>query len=180
MRKLLIVAGALALALTACRSEAADLNKPKDLTPEQIMALPDPSKATCYVETSVAGTFLRNTREAQAGVGGGCDVRSSNIIMGAGVRADLADWRNTGTLFLKFGLAVNAAANLYSTVGAKFDDWKVGKTGQFMIGGGAEMKLEFLSPQLWGFAEAEFVASKWGSGITDSDVVTRLGGRWKF
>lgn len=171
---------AIAATLLAVPALAADLGKPKDATLEQIMALPDPSKATCYVETSVAGTFLRDTREAQAGVGGGCDARLYNLIIGGGLRADLADWQNTASIFAKLGMVLNAGVHLYGTAEWKVPEFKLDKAGQLMLGAGTEVKLEIINPGLWLFTEAAVTAAKFGSAASKDDVAVRSGLRLRF
>lgn len=173
MRKLSLIAAVLALALPA---HAADKGQPA--TFEDIIALRD-RPVSCYVETSVAGTFLRDTREAQAGIGGGCDVKAANLILGAGIRADFADWRNAGSLFAKLGVALNAGAIVYGLAEWKMPDWKPQDAGQLAIGAGGEVKLELLSPSLWLFSEGTFSATKWGQATKD-DVTGRVGLRFKF
>lgn len=177
MRKAAVFAAILAL---AGQAHAADLGKPKDLTPEQIMALPDPSKATCYVETSIAGTFLRDTREAQAGVGGGCDARLYNLIIGGGARADLSDWQNSASIFAKIGLVLNDGVNLLGTAEWKVPEFKLDRAGQLMLGAEAEVKLAIWNPNLWGFFGGQVAATKFGSLATKDDVVVRTGLRLKF
>lgn len=178
MRKLLIVA-ALLLASPAL---AADLGKPKDMTFEDLLKAkaPQPQSTTCYVETSVAGTFLRDTREAQAGVGGGCDARLYNLIIGGGLRADLADWQNTASIFAKLGMVLNAGVNLYGTAEWKVPEFKLDKAGQLMLGAGTEVKLEIINPGLWLFTEAAVTAAKFGSAASKDDVAVRSGLRLRF
>lgn len=168
--------GGLYAAITPAK--AADKGAPA--TPAQIQALPSPQATTCYVETSAAGTFLRDTREAQAGIGGGCDAKLANLILGGGTRADLADWRNTGSVFAKLGVALNAGVTLYGLAEWKVPEWKIKDAGQLMLGGGTEVKLELVNPNLWLFAEGSFAAAKFGSAIAKDELSTRLGLRLKF
>lgn len=170
-----LLATAVILASTAVH--AADKGKPATLA--EIMAIPDRSAVTCYVETSVAGTFLKDTREAQAGVGGGCDTKIANVILGAGIRADWADFRDSGSLFAKLGLALNGGAIVYGLAEWKVPGWQPDKAGQLHVGAGTELKLELLNPNLWLFGEATYAANSWGQTTAD-DVTGRLGFRWKF
>lgn len=173
MRKLLIAA-VLALAPAA---HAADKGAPATL--EQIMSLPDKRTVSCYLETSVAGTFLRDDREASAGIGGGCDVAVASILIGGGIRADFADWRDAGSIFAKIGLALNAGSIIYGLAEWKVPDWRPQDAGQLAVGGGLEVKLEPINPSLWLFGEGTYAAETWGQTTAD-DVTGRLGVRWKF
>lgn len=184
MRKLLIVAALMTVGFfDASRntSFAADLGKPKDMTFEDLLKAkaPQPQSTTCYVETSVAGTFLRDTREAQAGIGGGCDAKLYNLIIGGGLRADISDWQNTGSVFMKLGVAINSANTIYGLAEWKVPEWKIDKAGQVAIGAGAELKLELINPGLWLFGESTFAATKWGQATKD-DLNVRTGLRLRF
>jgi hypothetical protein len=174
IRKLLLVS-ALAFAPVA---HAADKGKPATLA--DIMALPErPASVSCYVETSVAGTFLRDDRQASAGIGGGCDTRIAALILGGGIRADFSDFRDAGSIFARIGLPLNSGATVYGLAEWKMPGWSPKDTGQLAIGGGGEVKLDLLSPNMWLFSEATYAASKWGQTTAD-DVTGRLGLRWKF
>lgn len=167
---------AIAVIFAAVPAFAADKGAPA--TFEQIIAAKD-RPATCHVEASAAGTFLRDNREAQFGAGMGCDVILANLLIGGGLRADFADWRNTGSIFAKLGVSINNGAHLYGLLEWKVPEWKVKDAGQLAVGAGAELKLDIINPNLWGFAEASYAATKWGTATKD-DVNTRLGLRYKF
>jgi len=173
----LIAAAALALALPA---HAADKGGPP-ATLDQIMALSDRKAGSCHVETSVTGTYLRADRDASFGIGGGCDALLSNLIIGAGFRADWTDGAGdaVGSVYAKLGIAINAGATLYGLAEWKVPGWDVGNAGQLAIGGGAELKLEFINPALSVFAEGTFAATKFGAATKD-DVNSRLGLRYRF
>jgi len=176
MRKVAaIAAAALALALPA---QAADLSKPATL--DQILALPDRKASTCHIEASASGVFLRDDREAQFGAGVGCDVILANLLIGGGFRADFADWRNTGSIYAKLGLAINSGANLYGIAEWKVPEWKVKDAGQLAVGAGAELKLEFINPNFWLFTEGTVAATKFGPLATKDDITSRAGFRMKF
>lgn len=167
------IAGILALATPAL---AADKGAPATI--EQIIAARD-RPATCHVEASASGTFLRDNREAQFGAGLGCDVILANLLLGGGFRADFADWRNTGSVFVKLGISINNGAHLYGIGEWKVPEWKVKDAGQLAVGAGAELKLDIINPNLWGFAEGTYAATKWGTATKD-DLNTRIGIRYKF
>ncbi|MEQ1670121.1 MAG: hypothetical protein ABL893_04600 [Hyphomicrobium sp.] len=176
MRHLLIsIAAALALALPA---HAADKAGPP-ATFEQIVAARANSTA-CYVETSVTGVFLRDTREAQAGAGFGCEAKLFNLLIGGGLRADLSDWQNTGSIYMKLGVAINSGVNLYGLAEWKVPEWKVKDAGQLALGAGTEIKLELINPGLWFFTEGTIAATKFGPLATKDDIAARTGLRLKF
>lgn len=175
MRKVAaIAAAALALALPA---QAADKGKPATL--EQLISAPGNPLAGCYVETSIAGTFLRSDREAQAGIGGGCDAILANLVIGGGIRADMADWRNTGSIFAKLGIKINNGATIYGLAEWKVPEWKVKDAGQLALGAGSELQLQLINPNLSIYAEGTFAATKFGTATKD-DIATRLGLRYRF
>jgi hypothetical protein len=175
MRKVSLIAAALvALALPAY---AADKGPPASL--DQIMSLPDRKAVSCYLETSVAGIFLRTDREASAGIGGGCDAHVANLIIGAGIRADFADWRDAGSIYARLGLALNAGAIIYGVAEWRMPDWRPQDIGQLAIGGGVELKLEPINPNLWLFSEGTYAAETWGKAPAD-DITGRIGLRFKF
>ena len=175
MRYLAAIAGILALASPAL---AADKGAPATL--EQILAMPDRKAATCHVQASAAGTFLRDNREAQFGAGLGCDVILANMILGSGVRAEFADFRNTSSVFAKMGLVVNSGANLYLLASWNVKDLRARQAGQGRFGAGAEMKMEFINPGLWIFAEGEAPFTKFGPGFEKDELNIRTGIRLKF
>lgn len=177
MRKLLIAA-VLALSVPA---HAADKNGPP-ATLDQILALESLKRPmTCNVELSAAGTFLKaGPREASGGFGGGCDVIAANLLIGAGLRADFADWRNSGSLFAKIGLVLNSGAHLYGLAEWKVPEWKVKDAGQLHLGAGGELKLEIVNPNLWIFTEGTIAATKFGPLATKDDIVVRTGARYRF
>lgn len=176
MRKLPLITAAF-LAFLALPANAADKGTPATL--DQIMALPDRKAVICYIETSVAGTFLRTDREASAGIGGGCDAHVANLIIGAGIRADFSDWRDAGSIYARLGVALNAGAIIYGVAEWRVPDWNPRDAGELAIGGGVELKLEPINPNLWLFSEGTYAAETWGKAAAD-DVTGRLGFRWKF
>jgi hypothetical protein len=166
------------LGLTAYGSMAADLGKPATL--DQILALPDRKASTCYVEASAAGTYMQSSREAQAGIGGGCDAILANLVIGGGIRADFADWRNAGSVFAKIGLVINSGAHIYGLAEWKVPEWKPSAAGQLMLGVGSEIKVEIINPNLWLFGEFSAAASKFGPAVAKDDVGVRIGARYRF
>lgn len=177
MRKALVFAAILAAALPV---QAADKGAPP-ATVEDIIALRNTSLARCYVETSVAGTFLRAEREASAGIGGGCDATLANLVIGAGVRGDWKDGAGTaaGSIFAKLGVAINNGATVYGLAEWKIPEWKIKDAGQLAIGAGAEISLNVINPNLSIFSEATYAATKWGTASKD-DANVRAGLRYKF
>lgn len=169
---------AIAAIFTAFPALAADKGAPATI--DQIMALPASKAATCHVQASAAGTFLRDNREALFGAGLGCDVILANMILGAGVRAEFADFRNTSSVFAKLGLVVNSGANIYLLASWNVEDLRANKAGQGRFGAGAEMKMEFISPGLWVFAEGEAPFTKFGPGFEKDEINVRTGIRIKF
>ncbi len=181
MRKVLYSIAAFLFAglCTTWVAKAADKGAPATL--EQIMALKDPSKSTCYLEASVAGTALKSApREAQGGIGGGCDAVLANLLIGGGIRADWADWRNAGSIFAKMGVMLNSGAAIYGIAEWKVPEWKIKDAGQLALGAGAELKLELINPNFWIFGEGTVAASKFGPLATKDDVTARIGARYKF
>jgi len=178
MRKALVFA-AILLALSGCRSAAADLGKPA--TFEDIIALKGASPARCYVETSVAGTFLRADRQANVGIGGGCDLTLANMVLGGGIRGDWKDGAGTaaGSIFAKLGIAINNGAVIYGLAEWKVPEWKIKDAGQLGLGGGAELSLNIINPKISIFTEGTWAASKFGTATKD-DVNARVGLRYKF
>lgn len=168
----------IAVAFLATSAHAADKGQPA--TFEQIMSLPERKAVTCYVETSVAGTFLRDDRQASAGIGGGCDAKLANLLIGGGVRADFAEWRNAGAIFAKLGVYLNNGVAAYGWAQWNVPKWKIKDAGQLMLGGGVEVKLDIINPNLSAFGETGVVASKYGSGVGKDDLQSRLGLRLKF
>ena len=178
MRKFAVPAAALlALALPA---SAADKGSPP-ATLEQLLAQQSKSLAGCHVETSVAGTYLANAtaRDAIVGIGGGCDAILANLVIGGGIRADWGDLANTGSIYAKLGISINNGATVYGLAEWKVPGWKIKDAGQLAIGGGAELSLSIINPNLSMFAEGTFAATKFGAATRD-DVTTRLGLRYRF
>lgn len=139
-----------------------------------------PSLKGCFAETSVAGTFLAaGSRDAQAGVGGGCDTIIGNMIVGAGVRADFMDFKS-GSLFGKFGVMLNPLASVYALAAWSVPDWKIKQAGQLQLGAGAELSITSLLPSTSVFVEAATSISKFGPAATKDDVIVRLGARYRF
>jgi len=176
MRKLPILAAFLALSTSAI---AADKGKPS-ASLDELLKPANPNSTACYVETSVTGVFLRSDRQAQGGAGLGCDAKLYNMLIGGGLRADFADWRNTGSVFAKVGFYLNSATALYGLAEWKVPEWKVRDAGQLALGAGAELKLEIVNPQLWLFLEGTADATKFGATATKDDVTARTGIRFKF
>lgn len=178
MRKALVFT-AILLALSGCRSEAADKGAPA--TFEEVLALKTASPARCYVETSVVGTFLRADRQASAGIGGVCDVTLANMVIGGGIRGDWRDGAGVaaGSVFAKLGLSINNGAVIYGLAEWKIPEWKIKDAGQLAIGGGAELSLSIINPNLSIFSEATYAATKWGTATRD-DANVRAGLRYKF
>lgn len=170
-----------ALAVIFAATPALGADKGKPATFQDIIALQDPRPTRCYVETSVAGTFLRADRQASAGIGGGCDVTLANMVIGAGIRGDWADGKGNaaGSIFAKLGISINNGAVVYGLAEWKIPEWKVKDAGQLGIGGGAELSLSIINPNLSVFGEGVFAASKFGLATKD-DVTTRLGLRYRF
>lgn len=165
-------------ALIAVPALAAD--KGKIATLDDLIEKKSPNYTTCFVETSAAGVFLREAREAQGGAGVGCDAKLYNLLIGGGVRADFSDWRNTGSIFAKIGVFINNGAAVYGLAEWKVPEWKVKDAGQLALGAGAELKLDIINPGLWAFVEGTADATKFGSTATKDDITTRLGLRFKF
>ncbi len=168
--------------LIGSQTHAADLGKPAaPATFEQILAMRDKQPLTgCYAETSVAGTYLRaGDRNAQGGIGGGCDIIVSGITMGTGIRADWGDV-TTGSVFAKLGIAVNANLALYGIAELRSLDWKIKDSGQLQLGAGVETSLSIISPSLSAFLEGTTSVSKFGPTATKDDVLIRLGARVRF
>jgi len=175
MRKAL----AIAVILAALPVQAADKGSPATL--EDIIALRNPSLGRCYVETSVAGTFLRADREAGIGIGGGCDMTLANLVIGSGIRGDWKDGAGNavGSIFAKLGVMINNGATIYGLAEWKVPEWKVKDAGQLALGGGAELSLAIINPKLSIFSEATYAATKWGTATKD-DANVRMGLRYKF
>tara|TARA_R110000868_G_scaffold317799_1_gene578593 strand:- start:461 stop:1003 length:543 start_codon:yes stop_codon:yes gene_type:complete len=133
--------------------------------------------AGCYGELSMAGTFVAaGSRDAQAGVGGGCDRVVGNTIVGAGIRADFGDFKS-GSLFAKAGFTVNPNAAVYLLGTYAVNDWKLKYAGQFNLGAGAELSIASLVPNTNLFVEGTTAVSKFGPLATKDDVVVRFGAR---
>lgn len=171
---------AIAAILLSTSALAADKGVPATL--DEIIALKTANPTRCYVETSLAGTFLRADRIASYGIGGGCDVTLANLVMGGGMRGDWTDGAGNaaGSIFAKLGVALNSATVVYGLAEWKVPDWKVKDAGQLALGGGAELGLSIINPALSLFAEGTVVATKFGSTATKDDVNTRLGLRYRF
>lgn len=176
MRKMIALA-ALALALSGCKASAADKG---EMTLDQFLNTPAKKLGGCFVESSVVGTFLRADREAQGGIGGGCDAVLANLILGAGIRADWADWRNAGSIFAKLGVKINNGVDVYGLAEWKIPEWKVRDAGQLAIGAGTEIKLDIINPALSMFGEGTVAATKFGTAATKDDVTARFGLRYRF
>jgi hypothetical protein len=175
MRKLPIIAAFLAFASPAL---AADKGQPEAKLGHLLS--PATSNATCFVETSATGVFLRADRQAQGGAGVGCDAKLYNLLIGGGVRADFSDWRNTGSIFARIGVFINNGAILYGLAEWKVPEWKVRDAGSLALGAGAELKLDIINPHLYGFAEGTVDATKFGPAASKDDVTARMGLRYKF
>ena len=100
------VAGAAMIALPA---NAADKGSPPPATLDQIIS--GSNLKGCYIESSIAGTYLRSDRAAIAGIGGGCDAVLANMVIGAGIRANWGDLANTQQRLARVGQAGNGALN---------------------------------------------------------------------
>lgn len=169
---------AVAAALLASGALAAD--KGKVATLDDLIEKRSPNHTACYVETSVSGVFLRNDRQLQGGAGVGCDAKLYQMLIGGGIRADWADWRDTGSIYAKLGMYLNNGAAIYGLAEWKVPAWKVRDAGSLALGAGAELKLEIINPGLWLFTESTVDATKFGSAATKDDVTSRLGLRLKF
>lgn len=166
MQKVLIATAAafLALAFTACNSKAQQAHP----------------FAGCYGETSVAGTFLaQGSRDAQAGIGGGCDTKLGKALVGGGIRADFMDFKS-GSLFAKLGLEINPHTSIYALGVYGIPDWKVKSSGQFSLGAGSELSITSLVPNTSLFVEGTTAISKFGPLATKDDVAVRLGARYRL
>lgn len=165
---------AIAAIFTALPAVAADKGAPATL--DQILAMePFKRPVACYVEASATGVSLKDDREAQGGLGGGCDLTLANLVLGGGIRADFADWRNNGSIFMKFGVAINQGANAYLIGEWKVPEWKVDKAGQLMIGGGADIRLSIINDRLRAFGEVTTEASKFGALADKHEWNGRIG-----
>lgn len=173
-------AAAIAVILAATPALGADKGAPATL--DEIIALKTANPTRCYVETSLAGTFLRADRIASYGIGGGCDVTLANLVIGGGMRGDWADGAGNaaGSIFAKLGVALNSATVVYGLAEWKVPEWKVKDAGQLALGGGAELGLSIINPALSLFAEGTVVATKFGALATRDDVNTRIGLRYRF
>lgn len=166
---------AIAAILTAFPALAADKGAPP-ATLDQLLAMePFKRPVACYVEASATGVSLRDNREAQGGIGGGCDVTLAKLVLGAGIRADFADWRNQGSVFMKFGVAVNGSTTAYFIGEWKVPEWKIDKAGQMMIGGGADTRLSIINDRLRVFGELTTEASKFGALADKHEWAGRIG-----
>jgi hypothetical protein len=172
-------AAALAVILAATPALGADKGAPATFT--DIMAIKAASPARCYVETSVAGTFLRADRVANYGIGGGCDLTLANMVIGGGLRGDWTDGAGTaaGSIFAKLGISINNGAVVYGLAEWKVPEWRIKDAGQRGLGAGAELSLNMINPNLSVFSEGTWAASKFGTATKD-DVNARIGLRYKF
>lgn len=178
MKHIPLIAALLAFSAPAL---AADLNKP-DATFEDILRMRGVTSplSGCFVETSVAGTFLREgSRDAQAGIGGGCDTKLGNAIVGAGIRADFMDLKS-GSLFGKLGFLVNPSTSIYALASWSVPDWEIKNAGQLNLGAGSEMSIANLVPNTSLFVEGTTSVSKFGPAASRDDVSVRLGARYRF
>lgn len=164
MRKVLVATAAAFLALAAT---------------SHIARAQDATLKGCWVETSVAGTFLRTgPREATGSIGGGCDLTLDKLVVGAGIRADFGDDIKAGALFGKLGLAINPSTHVYALVSWNVPDWKVKDAGQLHLGLGAETQFMLKGFSL--FSEATTAVSKFGPAATRDDIQVRVGARYRF
>jgi len=170
---------AVAAALLASGALAADKGG-KVATLDDLLRDRSPNYTTCFVETSATGVFLRDDRQVQGGAGVGCDARLYNLLVGGGLRADFADFRNTGSIFARIGIFINNGAVVYGLAEWKVPEWQPRDAGQLALGAGAELKLDIIAPGLWAFAEGTADATKFGSTATKDDVTARVGLRYKF
>jgi len=172
-------AAALAVILASTPALGADKGAPA--TFQDIIALKAASPARCYVETSVAGTFLRADRQSNLGIGGGCDLTLANMVIGGGLRGDWKDGAGTaaGSIFAKLGISINNGAVVYGLAEWKVPEWKIKDAGQLGLGAGAELSLSIINPNLSVFSEGTWAASKFGTATKD-DVNARVGLRYKF
>lgn len=178
MRKAAATAAILALAIPGCPAKSADLGGPP-ATFEQILAVrAQPALRGCYVESGIAGTFLKaGPRQAQGSIGGGCDITAGLLTVGAGIRADWGDW-TAGSLFAKAGLFVNPNMALYGLGEWRVRDWKVKDAGQLQLGAGVETTVFFSG--LSAYAETTASVAKFGPAASRDDVLVRLGARYRF
>lgn len=132
----------------------------------------------CYLESSVAGTFLAaGDRQSQGSIGAGCDVAAGMVTIGGGIRADWGDW-TSGSLFGKAGLFVNPNLALYGLGEWRVRDWRIKDAGQLQLGAGVETTAFFNG--ISAFAEATTSVAKFGPSAARDDVLIRLGARYRF
>lgn len=137
-----------------------------------------PSLKGCYVETSVAGTFLAaGPREGQLGAGLGCDTRIDLIVLGGGIRGDFGDFKS-GSAYAKLGFALNPHLHLYGLGEWKVPDWKIRSAGQLHIGAGVETSVLFNGVSA--FLEGTTSLAKFGPAAANEDIAIRLGARYRF
>ena len=67
------------------------------------------------------------------------------------------------TVAAKLGISINNGATLYGLAEWKVKDLKLGQSGQLAIGGGSELSLSIINPNLSVFAEGTFAAAKFGA-----------------
>lgn len=138
----------------------------------------DTTLSRCYVETSVAGTFLRaGDREATGSIGGGCDFAVNDMVLGAGIRGDFGDIQS-GAAFVKLGYALNPHLTAYGLAAWVVPEWKIKDAGALHLGAGAETSVQAIKG-LSLFAEASAAAAKTGTATRD-DVLIRGGLRFRF
>jgi hypothetical protein len=180
MRKLTAIAitAALATGAAGCfaKAIAADLGKPA--TVEQIAKMPPPSPFQgCFVEASVAGTFLAAGDRVGAGaVGMGCLAKiPGTIIIGGGIRQEIGNSVNSGEIFGRFGFKLNDHVDLYVPLIWKAPNWSVANTGSLNVGLGVETNA--FSDNITLFAEGATAVAQIGSATKD-DITTRVGIRF--
>lgn len=132
----------------------------------------------CFLEGSASGQLLHDDRKAVGGLGLGCDVAISKVILGAVLRGDMGEVKS-GEIAGRIGFSLNPHLMLYGTTALVAKNYEFAENGTWFMGLGAETTA--LIDQLSIGVEGTHAVSKFGSeafNVDDSRI--RMYGRYRL
>lgn len=143
-----------------------------------VMADDKPVFKGCFLEGSASGQLLHDDRKAVGGLGLGCDVAISKVILGAVLRGDMGETKS-GEIAGRVGFALNPHLMLYGVGAWVAQDYEFAENGAWFMGLGAETTA--LVDQLSIGIEGTHAVSKFGSEAFDvDDSRIRMYGRYRL
>lgn len=143
-----------------------------------VMASDKPALRGCFIEGSASGQLLHDDRKAVGGLGLGCDVAISKVILGAVLRGDMGETKS-GELAGRVGFLVNPSLLLYGSAAWIAKDYEFAENGTAFLGAGAETELFFKNLSVG--VEGMHAVSKFGKeAIEVDDTRIRVYGRFRL